>query len=45
MAVEDLILLLATNPVYRTRVVHTEIIEPEPPHYGTLDTPLSECIT
>lgn len=45
MAVEDVIRLLATNPVYRTRVVHTEIIEPEPPYYGTLDTPLSECIT
>ncbi len=44
MAVEDVIRLLTTNPVYHNRVVHTEIIEPEPPHFGTLDTPLSESI-
>ncbi|MFA6226460.1 MAG: DEAD/DEAH box helicase [Methanoregula sp.] len=45
MAVEDVLRLLTTNPVYRDRVVHTRIIEPEPPRYGTLDTPLSDCIT
>ncbi len=44
MAVEDVIRLLTTNPVYRDRVVHTEIIEPEPSYYGTLDTPLSASI-
>jgi hypothetical protein len=32
MAVEDVIQLLITSPVYRDRVVHMEIIEPEPPH-------------
>jgi len=45
MAVEDVLRLLTTNPVYRDRVVHTQIIEPEPPRYGTLDTPLPNCIT
>ncbi|MDO9033711.1 MAG: DEAD/DEAH box helicase, partial [Methanoregula sp.] len=44
MAVKDVIRLLNTNPVYRNRVVHTEIIEPKPPHYGTLDTPLPDSI-
>jgi DEAD/DEAH box helicase domain-containing protein len=44
MAVEELLRLLTTNPVYRDRVVYTEIIEPEPPHYGTLDAPLSASI-
>jgi DEAD/DEAH box helicase domain-containing protein len=44
MAVEDVIRLLTTNPVYRDRVVHTEIIEPAPPHYGTLNKPLSDSI-
>jgi DEAD/DEAH box helicase domain-containing protein len=31
--------------VYRDRVVHTEVIEPVPPRYGTLDVPLPESIT
>ncbi|MDO9550417.1 MAG: DEAD/DEAH box helicase [Methanoregula sp.] len=45
MAVEDVLRLLTSNPVYRNRVVHTEIIEPVPPSYGTLDTPLPDSIT
>lgn len=45
MAVDDVIRLLATNPVYCNRVVHTEIIKPEPSRYGTLDTPLPDSIT
>jgi len=45
VTVDDVIRLFATNPVYRSRVVHTEIIEPGPPCYGTLDTPLPESIT
>jgi len=45
MAVEDVLRLLTTNPVYRDRLVHTRIIEPEPPRYGTLDTPLPDSIT
>jgi DEAD/DEAH box helicase domain-containing protein len=44
MAVDDVIRLLTTNPVYRDRVVHTEIIEPKPSNYGTLDTPLPDRI-
>ena len=44
MAVEDVLRLITTNPIYRDRVVHTRIIEPEPPQYGTLDTSLPECI-
>ena len=35
MAVEEVLRLLTTNPLYRDRVVHTEIIEPKPPRYGT----------
>ena len=45
MAVDDVIRLLATNPVYRNRVVYTGITDPEPPRYGTLDTPLPDIIT
>ncbi len=45
MAVEDVIRLLSTNPVYHHRVVHTEIIEPRLPRYGTIDSPLSDRIT
>jgi len=45
MAVEDVLRLLATNPVYRPRLVHTRIIEPEQPRYGTLDMPLPDSIT
>ncbi len=38
MAVADVIRLLEVNPVYRNRVVHIEIIEPDLPgsgHSGT----------
>jgi DEAD/DEAH box helicase domain-containing protein len=45
MAVDDVIQLLTSNPVYHNRVVHTEIIEPVPPRYGTLDAPLPDSIT
>ena len=44
MAVADVVRLLGMNPVYRNRVVHTEIIEPESPLFGTLDAPLSETL-
>jgi DEAD/DEAH box helicase domain-containing protein len=42
MVVADVIRLLCVNPVYHNRVVHTEIFEPEPPRYGTLEIPLGE---
>ena len=45
MAVEEVLRLLTTNSVYRDRVVYTQIIEPEPPQYGTLDIPLPDSIT
>jgi DEAD/DEAH box helicase domain-containing protein len=44
MAVADVIRLLCVNPVYRNRVVHTEIIEPETPRYGTPELPLGETL-
>jgi DEAD/DEAH box helicase domain-containing protein len=44
MAVADVIRLLCVNPVYHNRVVHTEIIEPETPRYGTLEVPLGETL-
>ncbi len=44
MAVADIIRLLHVNPVYRSRAVHTEITEPIPPRYGTLDTPLDDTL-
>jgi hypothetical protein len=40
MAVADVIRLLRVNPVYRNRVVHTEISDPVLPKFGTLETPL-----
>jgi DEAD/DEAH box helicase domain-containing protein len=45
MAVADIIRLLGVNPVYRNRVVHTEISEPEFPKYGTLEIPLEDTLT
>ncbi|HUT38558.1 MAG TPA: DEAD/DEAH box helicase [Methanoregula sp.] len=44
MAVADVIRLLGVNPVYRNRVVHTEISEPEPPQFGTLEVPLEDTL-
>ena len=44
MAVTDLIRLLKVNPVYRNRVVHTKITEPEPARYGELETTLSPSL-
>ncbi len=44
MAVADLLRLLDTNPVFRARSVHRQVFLPEPPHYGTLDTPLSPAL-
>jgi DEAD/DEAH box helicase domain-containing protein len=44
MAVTDVIRLLASNPVYRNRVVHIETTAPVPPRYGTLDTPLRDTL-
>ncbi len=40
MAVADVVRLLGTNPVYRSRVACHNIAEPEPAAYGTLDRPL-----
>jgi DEAD/DEAH box helicase domain-containing protein len=45
MAVADLIRLLRTNPVYRNRVVHTEIIDPVLPKFGRLGTPLEDTLS
>ncbi|HXX54626.1 MAG TPA: DEAD/DEAH box helicase [Methanoregula sp.] len=44
MAVEDLLRLLDTNPVYRARVVHRKSSGPEPPAFGTLDAPLDDAL-
>ena len=44
MAVADVIRLLGVNPVYRNRVVHIEISEPEPPQFGTLEVPLGDTL-
>ncbi len=44
MAVADIIRLLSVNPVYRSRVVHTEINEPESPKHGTLENPLGDTL-
>jgi DEAD/DEAH box helicase domain-containing protein len=44
MAVADLIRLLGANPVYRNRVVHTEISEPESPKFGALEIPLDDTL-
>ena len=40
MAVADVVRLLGTNPVYRSRVTCRQILDPEPARYGTLDAPL-----
>lgn len=45
MAVADVIRLLSVNPVYRERVVHAEITDPEPPRFGTLDAPLDGTLS
>jgi DEAD/DEAH box helicase domain-containing protein len=45
MAVADVIRLLRVNPVYRNRVVHTEISDPVLPKFGTLETPLEETLS
>jgi len=44
MAVADVIRLLGVNPVYRNRVVHREISEPEPPQFGTLEVPPGDTL-
>jgi len=44
MAVDDLLRLLDTNPVYRARVVHRESSGPEPPEFGELDPPLDDTL-
>jgi DEAD/DEAH box helicase domain-containing protein len=40
VAVADVVRLLGTNPVYRSRVTCRQILDPEPARYGTLDAPL-----
>jgi DEAD/DEAH box helicase domain-containing protein len=45
MAVDDVIRLLRVNPVYRNRVVHTEIIDPVSPKFGRLETPLEDTLS
>jgi len=42
VAVVDVVRLLGTNPVYRSRVACHNIAEPEPAAYGTLDRPLPD---
>ena len=42
MAVVDVVRLLGTNPVYRSRVACHNVAEPEPAAYGTLDRPLPD---
>ena len=44
MAVADVIRILGVNPVYRNRVVHTEISEPELPQFGTLEVPPGDTL-
>ena len=44
MAVADVIRLLGVNPMYRNRVVHTEISEPELPQFGTLEVPPGDTL-
>ncbi len=40
MAVTDVIRLLGTNPVYRSRVTCRQVLDPVSARYGTLDRPL-----
>ena len=42
MAVADVVRLLGTNPVYRSRIACHNIAESEPAAYGTLDRPLPD---
>jgi len=44
VAVADVIRLLGVNPVYRNRVVHIEISEPELPRFGTLEVPPGDTL-
>jgi len=44
MAVADVIRLLGVNPMYRNRVVHIEISEPELPQFGTLEVPPGDTL-
>lgn len=44
VAIPDLLRLLSLNPVYRARVVHTDITEPSEARYGELRTPLSAAL-
>jgi DEAD/DEAH box helicase domain-containing protein len=44
MAIADLLRLLGVNPMYRNRVVHTEITPPAESRYGLLKTPLSPSL-
>ncbi|MEN6443256.1 MAG: DEAD/DEAH box helicase [Methanoregula sp.] len=44
MAVADIVGLLETNVLYSKRVVCRHLSEPEPPHYGTLSSPLTDEI-
>ncbi|MGD0079533.1 MAG: DEAD/DEAH box helicase [Methanoregula sp.] len=44
MAVDDLLRLLATNPLYRNRVVNIETNGPVSPRYGNPATPLSATL-
>jgi len=44
MAVADVIRLLGVNPVYRNRVAHIEISEPELPQFGTLEVPPGDTL-
>jgi len=44
MAVAEVVGFLKENPVYRKRVVHVELTEPEHARYGTLDAPLPEPV-
>jgi DEAD/DEAH box helicase domain-containing protein len=45
MAVDDVIRLLRVNPVYRNRVVHTEITDPVSPKFGRLEMPLEDTLS
>ncbi|MGA7628154.1 MAG: DEAD/DEAH box helicase [Methanoregula sp.] len=44
MAVAEVIRLLGTNPVYRSRVAYQEVSDPIPARHGMLDVPLPEEI-
>jgi len=44
VAVADVVRLIGTNPVYRSRVACHNIADPEPAAYGTLDLPLPDAL-